>query len=537
MNILNWLRNRSGKMALSALQAAGIATVVGVAGVGAWNFLSSPAEESSYNPSSYNPGEIVYVAGNPNSGKYERISYTSGQGDQVVSESAVRVDPKNIRLLGESARQAQVRDEMEEYEESTRNSVARSTGNTPTAYQGGETEGLGLMSNVANERNALPGADDPMAAMAKTMGNMQGLMSQVQQQAANAEAGAGAGQREGGEKGKEEQPTLGKLQKAKMATAGSGSKGFNSTSVGSHGGNKGGGATSAAEMAQANNVLNSAQEQMGAALEGARLRAKSSFGEDSLGKSRNASVQAGPSLSKSKQMGELAYIAKMSNKVAATKTRAANSGMAPFISNTRISGGLRIESENLVTGQNHSSKDFSNETSAQLRGVQKWATDSDTTQQMEERKKDYDTIRKWTWIAVPLAVMMIPLIGAFATIGRMGIPFVSAVAWGLAAAAAVIALIPNIVLLAKSASFANKYGGAPVSTWGMAISATLSAGVGAAFIPGVSAMLANMKSWLYLTAGPILGLGGAWFANEMTKDAVIENPELENVNVKSGENQ
>lgn len=64
MNIFKWLTGRAGKMALSAAQAVGLSAVVGVAGIAAWQYLDSPADNTAFNPAAqYDPGEVVYVAG------------------------------------------------------------------------------------------------------------------------------------------------------------------------------------------------------------------------------------------------------------------------------------------------------------------------------------------------------------------------------------------------------------------------------------------------------------------------------------------
>ena len=70
MNIIQWFKNTAGKIPVSVMQMAGAGAVVAVAGFGAYNYLSSPAEDNNsfVPPASYNE-EVVYVAG-ANGGSY-----------------------------------------------------------------------------------------------------------------------------------------------------------------------------------------------------------------------------------------------------------------------------------------------------------------------------------------------------------------------------------------------------------------------------------------------------------------------------------
>ncbi len=61
MNIFKKLLDKAGKMALSGLQLAGLTAVVGAAGVGAWQYLSAPAEAPEFSLPQYNPGTVVLL--------------------------------------------------------------------------------------------------------------------------------------------------------------------------------------------------------------------------------------------------------------------------------------------------------------------------------------------------------------------------------------------------------------------------------------------------------------------------------------------
>lgn len=496
MKLLKWLKNCSGKMALSALQTAGIATVVGVAGLGAYSFLSSPADDYPSSPSSYNPGEVVYVAGNPNSGVYQSGSYTTGldTGSEVNTSSA-HFTAKTLSRLEQQENRERAMAEMAEYEESNRPS-ASSVG---TAYRGGATEGLGMGANVAHEMG-LKGTsgmgDDPMAAISGMMGNVQGMMSQAQQQA-QAVAQGKDGKGKGGDA-----PAVASLKSATMASPVSsstngGSNGFNSTfAIQNSGKNKG---SSAADNTQdVAGAFAAAQAQMNAAMEGARMQAKSSFGKtDGLGKSKEANVVSGgvASMRNSKGGKDLEYIMKHSNKVAMNKHRAATDGSDPFLSDTKISGGMRIEAENVTTGQGAGSKDFESDATVALRGIGSWKDTADVEEQ--QREKDRNSMKTWFWIALGVATASSILIPILKPITILGIP----VGYWLALALAVVSTIFCAVGFMKSLQFAQRWGKSGFSTMGMIATPLLTASVWVSFFLSHGAAKA-----IQAKAGDLLGV-------------------------------
>ena len=83
MKIINWLKNRSGKMALSMSQGIGLAAVVGVAGVAAYQMFSSPEVNPDTVFSSHDD-DVVYVAGG-SSGAYSGVGYGENNGGEVQS--------------------------------------------------------------------------------------------------------------------------------------------------------------------------------------------------------------------------------------------------------------------------------------------------------------------------------------------------------------------------------------------------------------------------------------------------------------------
>ena len=510
-------------MALSALQTAGIATVVGVAGVGAYSFLSSPANDPAVSPSSYNPGEVVYVAGNPNSGVYQRGAYFSGQDNASggPNESSVHITAKTLTRLQEAENREKAMAEMEEYEASNRPSSAPVAGG---AYKGGSTEGLGMGANVANEMG-LKGtgtASDPMAAVSGMMGNMQGMISQAQQQGQGGASGGKGGQ---GGKGDEEgaeanAPGLGALKSASMARAGSGGGSGAGSSFVIQNSNKNRRAPGAKEE-DAGNVLNSAQEQLNKTMEGARMRAKASFGEsEGLGHSKDATIM---DVRNTKDGRDLRWMMERSNKVAMTKTRAANDGSDPFLSDTKVSGGMRIAAENVTTGAGQGTKDFEAEAVASLRGLGSWGGEQDNY--YNQRKRDHDTLKTLFYVAITAAFVAIPLIIFFAGLARMlaaGVltaPLAPA-QWAIAGIIAGISCALLLGLIGYASYFTNKYGvsGLPLTTF---ILAPVLIGMEALamFVPGVSGLFASVKLGIMVTVGAALGLGTTFLTDALTGDS------------------
>ena len=141
MKIINWFKNRSGKMALSLAQGIGAAAVVGVAGIAAYQMFSSPAVNPDTVFSSQDD-DVVYVAGG-SSGAYSGVGYGENSGGEV--QSGIRVKKsRGMELMEQDAlrmkeqpQQTQLdRDEQEVQD-----------------FAMGKTTGLGMGQNEANEVN------------------------------------------------------------------------------------------------------------------------------------------------------------------------------------------------------------------------------------------------------------------------------------------------------------------------------------------------------------------------------------------------
>ena len=139
MNILTKFFNRSGKMALSALQAVGLTAVVGVAGVAAYQYLAAPADDTTaFNPAATYNSNVEYVSAGTNAGNYQGTAYGGGA---VGNSSSVRVSSATLQRMNRLEQAAAAREEMEEMSGEV------------SAYQmsGSTDEGLGMGGNAAND--------------------------------------------------------------------------------------------------------------------------------------------------------------------------------------------------------------------------------------------------------------------------------------------------------------------------------------------------------------------------------------------------
>ena len=461
MNILNML-NRSGKMALSALQAVGLTAVVGVAGVAAWQYLGSPEEDNTaFNPAQYNPGEVVYVAG-ANTGGYGSNSYSGVGGEQ---NSSVRVSAKNLQRIDNRVRAEQAALEMEEEAAMMQTQQASAAPAPGPAYQMGGTEGFGMGANAANELDL---KNNPMAAMSQSMEGIKNMVAnaqqQAQQQAAAQEAPAGAAP-----------AALASARPNWAGKAGSGgSNGFNASfAVQDSGKNAGGAAKGASGAMQGADAIAAAQAQAARMLEGgSRIRGRASFGNANGGLTggRDASIMGGSQGDKDRN--DLEFIRKRSADAAANRHRASNEGARAFLASTQVSGGMRIAADNVTTGQGQGSRDMNGDYTANLRGIQRWAT-GETTKQ-NTRDEDRNALEKWLWWAIGLGAVTI-----------IAIPLLRKIpVWGVWAAGVLTAIAGVVVAMAglKAAEYAHVWGGDTISKTTGWVAIAMAAGIAASWI-------------------------------------------------------
>ena len=501
MNIFKWLMSRSGKMALSAAQVVGLSAVVGVAGIAAWQYLDSPTDNTSFNlGGQYNSGEVVYVAGSTG-GSY---------GANGEMQSSFMATPSKAIEMTEKMTLAQQR--AEEYEESSDSSFAPPD---PQAYQMGGTEGLGLGGNRANEADL---KNNPMAMMQMIAPSANQMYPQMMGQQTPAATLASASRDWGSSAAKQ------------SLSGGGGSGGSGSSFVVQNSGKGGQGASG--KMENPADIMKNFQAQVASAQEGARLRARASFGNDMLGENRDAWIEDART---SKERGDLDFIRKRSADAARNKNRAANEASRAFLASTKISGGMTVTGDNVTTGQGQSSKDFDSTPEGNMQGVSSnlgnFVGELDT--KALERKKARDEIRTWVWIAIPTALAaMVAIPAAIHSTG-----WIFGVGWALAAAIAAIALVPVVMLGVLSLNYAKDYGGSSLSTWGGVVSLILTACIGISFIPAVG-FAAKWAAWAQLLlAGGFAGLGGlsAWWVNSGTESKTLDSEDL-NINDNGDKN-
>lgn len=510
-----WLKDQTGKLPISVAQAAGITAVVGAAGFAALNFLSGPSDDNNtfIPPTAYEQGDVVYVAQGP--GSYD--------ADGAAGSTFKAAPSRSIQLANRQDMQLRRAQELEEFS-------AQPTFEDPSipasglegkahALSGGE-KGLGMGGNkqIGNSFEILKNMPDQLTGLNEMIASAQNAAKAGGAEAPGSPAvpGASAGGSAPGI------PTLGRAtlpgRSGGMTRAGGGSSSSNAFVVQDSGKNKGSSSQTeqAAAMAQAGDAIAQARAAMTQMREGTTLKAQANFGpSDRMSGNRNAMVQKGRNIG-GKGANELAMIRKQSAAISRNKTNAANAGSTPFLSGEKISGGLVVSDDNVVIGQSASSGDLNGRSTsrAQMKGVQ--ARLNEIQDYFEGRTKDRHELRNWMWVALPLTMLMIPIIGTLMSLSRILIPNLNPVihAWGWACriAAWVFAastLIPIYKLIESSANYAKTYGGDAWSTFGGIFGGVLAAGVGVSLlVPQVSAWLAKLplKTVGYAVAA---GAGGA----------------------------
>lgn len=429
MNIFKIL-NKSGKMALSALQAVGLTAVVGAAGIGAWQYLSGPADDNNaFNPAQYNPGEVVYVAG-ANTGNYGSSSY--GHGDPG---SSVQVSAQTLKRLDRQAMAEQAAREMEEDA-----SQIYSSDPGPSAYQMGATEGLGMGANYVSDSDS---NSSPFGTVQQSMAGVQDMIAKAQQQV----AGAAQGKKPADQAAAGGAPSLGSVTPnwSRGSSGSGGTGGGSSFALQDSGKNKGRGGRGATTV-DPQAALANAQAQAAGMLEGARIKGRSSFGNlETLGGNRNASIDKSGRGQQAKD--DMEFFTKRSIDVAKNKHRS-NTEANVFLASTQISGGMRIAAENVTTGQGQGSKDFTNDYEAQLRGIRTWGTDTSATE--AQHNADRSALLWFTVGAAVASLVLMVAISLFKDIPVYG--------WIVAAALSIVLLGLIGTLIARIYTYQQAWG-------------------------------------------------------------------------------
>lgn len=472
MNIFKFL-SKSGKVALSGLQMAGLTAVVGAAGFGAWQYLSGPADDNNaFNPAQYN-SEVVYVS-NANTGGYNGVPSGAGSGPSM------QVSAQTLKRLDRQAQAERVAREMEDERFYT------SGDGGAAAYQMGGTEGLGMGANYVDNPNS---DSSPMGVMQQSMAGVQNMITKAQQQV----TGTASGQNPAGES---IPPSLDNAtpswSRGGSGNGGTGGSSFAIQNSGKNGrGRRGGNAATGGGM-DAQSALSSAQAQAAGMLEGARIRGHSSFGSmETLRADRDATVQGGGRGRGGKS--DLEFIQKRSADAAANRNRSDNEGSRAFLASTQISGGMRITAENVTTGQGQHSRDFDTDTEVNLRSIRTWGS----TRMSEEELRDSDrsSVQKWFWIAIGVSVVAMLAIPYLKNITVFGVNL------GLVMMLAAIAFCINGFV--RALNYGNQWGFDGFSITSMIVTALMVVGVGCSFF------LSNAFQKFYTWILKKLGISGA----------------------------
>lgn len=485
MNIFKLLWDRTGKMALSTMGAVGLSAAVGLAGVGAWQYLASSDTKNDTSFTFTQPSaDVVYVAG-AGSNPY--------QGGSEGSGSAIRTAVSDDMRLMQRDAQLQV-----EREAAERASYRVTPAGNPL---GGPTEGLGTGQNEANEmvvnsERALQSAQDKIAA----------ISSQVNSAVTAATATKGAAPAaEGAEPGKPAVPSLASAgrdwSKRPDGMASASGNVLNSAYAQSKGG--------AVNPADVTAGLSKVQGQLNTMKEGLNLRGKPNFGNPMDG-SKPSDIQG--AVNGSKEGKELDLVRKRSAEIANNKNRAANEGTRAFLASVKNSGGISLTDEDYVTGDTASSEDFHTPTmNGRLNGLNSGMQQEEVEE--ADRRADRDNIMKWMYIAIPAAVVAMSVIGycmmMFYKLIKIPIYGWAAAAPFLIAAIAAfgLAMWPMMKLMLASAQYNSAYGGAP-GKWGITIASVLIAGCGAAFLGPVASWIGKkvlpiFTKWFGLAGLPV----------------------------------
>ena len=180
MKLINLFKSKTGKMALSAMQAVGLSAAVGVAGIAAWQMMGSSSEPALNTVfSSSDDQEVVFVAGGT-TGAYASGNY--GAGGEVQSGLRAKMSHDMQLMQADAVRAGETDADSPAFVQQEQQIQA--------FKMDGASGGLGMGANAANELGmnmggGLEGVQQQMAAMQAALA--------AQQEAAAAAGQAAAG--------------------------------------------------------------------------------------------------------------------------------------------------------------------------------------------------------------------------------------------------------------------------------------------------------------------------------------------------------
>lgn len=367
MKLINLFKSKTGKMALSAMQAVGLSAAVGVAGIAAWQMMGSSSEPALNTVfSSSDDQEVVYVAGGTTGG-YASANY--GAGGEVQSGLRAKMS-RDMQLMQQDAARAGETD-------ADSPAFVQQEQQVQAYKMDGASGGLGMGANAANELavdmgGGLEGVQQQMEAMQAALAAQQQAAAAAGQSAAGNVAQAAA---QAALQGKD----AGKWGMADGMARASGSN-LNATPLQAGSGGAGGGASASGTLGGAQIAGAAGARGPVEALPGSR-QAVSGFG-------RALRWDGGDDID------YIASLQKQSADVSQNRDRSANEGSRIFMAGERLSGGILLNGESLTTG-NASSSDFSSDDAISalgsgVSGVQEdVVTYEEARQQLVEDIKDY----------------------------------------------------------------------------------------------------------------------------------------------------
>ncbi len=377
MKILTFLTSKAGKVVLSAAQAVGLSAAVGVAGVAAWQMLSGGGE---VNPdtvfSSYNDGEVVYVAGG--AGSVAGAGGYAGYGAGGEVQSGIRTKlSKDIELMQRDAARMQISDEPQVIKQEQQISAYK---------MDGKSDGLGMGKNAANELGI--GSDGDMSAFQARLADLQAAATAKQKEA---EKAALAAEERGGDAAKAAAAALQAQGSGKWGMAGgmarAGGSNLNSSPL------QAGGASAEGQTLGAASPRVRGTGQIPDRLGAAERAAQFEGGRDSI-------VRAGKNLN---ARDTLSSLQKQSVDIARNKNRSGNEGARAFMAGEKLSGGINIIGETVNTGVG-SSSDFNDDAGTRMGNMHAAMDDLlDESLQYEEARKD---LRKKLWAFIASAAAL-----------------------------------------------------------------------------------------------------------------------------------
>ncbi len=520
MNILKWLKNKTGKMPISIAQIGGIAAVVGAAGFGAMTYLSSPSTDNNafIPPSVYEQqGNVQYVAQSAGGGQY------TSNGEVASAFHATQSD--SIRLANRQFERENQARALEEADVQPSYAGEDNSMQMPKAYQMGQSDlGLGMGSTGDKQEN---GALQMFSQLQNQLSGIGDAVNNAQAKAAAAQQGGAQAGAPSGASGQ----TAAQLANAQrnwgqggLTRAGSGGSIDNSFILQNSGKNQGGqGASAATAMAQMGDVMADARAALGQMQEGARMRSRANFGpSDGLGSDRNASGQRSRRLGKGGD--EVTLIRKQSAEIAKNKTNAATAGMDPFLASNKLSGGITVDG-NVTTGQGASSSDLSS-ADKQIKGLR--AGLAGVQANMDERKMARDDLKAWLWRTFTAGLVAIIAIAVLVAAARAAVTPWTKAALYIAAGIATAAILYYIWqgAIKTITNYNGVCGSDGWSIFGWALSGVLTAGVGFAWTNAATKAVNKVKEFMK-TIKQQIGLGGnsGELGAEELMDSGIQAPE------------